>query len=164
MTVSSYWGGKAINDTHRIQLKIEPKALPPSEITTEDRSGYSLLIWIVLLIIVIIILIAIAAVMKRRSRKMEEALAAEGIVKPGAASKVLLPDIVARSDAIPRLGAAGSPARVTIAPVALTPVVSTTATGQPVVPQISRVPATPQLPQVTQTTVTPVAPIPAPSP
>ena len=164
VTVSSYWGGKAINDTHRIQLKIEPKALHPSETDTEDRSGYNLLIWIVLLIIVIIILIAIATVRKNRRRKMEDALAAEGIAKPGTAGKVLLPDIVAKPDAIPRLGAVGSPARVTIAPSALMPVVSTTATGQPVVPQISRMPVTPQLPQTTQTTVTPVSPVPSPQP
>ncbi len=159
VSVSSFWGGKTINDTHQVLLKVEPKALPPSEPVTKDKSDSNLFLWLALIIIVVVILIAIAVVTKKRRQKMEAALKAEGITKPTVGGQVLLPDIVSKPGEVPRLGAAGT----VTAPPALKPVVTTTML-QPTVPQIARVPATPQLPQVTQVTVTPVAPVPVPAP
>ncbi len=146
VTISSYWGGKTINDTHQVQLKIEPKALPPSGPVTKDRSDSNLVLWLVLIIIVVVILIAIAVVTKKRRQKMEAALKAEGIMKPAAGGQVLLPDIVSKPGEVPRLGAAGVVKAGTVTPI-LKPVVGVSAT-QTVVPKMVSPTVTPQLPRM----------------
>ncbi len=139
--VSSFWGGKTVNDTHRINVKIEPKTIEEPKITSKKEDWVELIVWTVLFIAIILILIAIALIAQRRKRKLDETLTTDGIAAPSDGAPVLLPDIISQPGEVPRLGAAGV---ATIGALrTVTPVLKSA-----VNPTISHVP-TPQLAQPT---------------
>ncbi|MCK5560093.1 MAG: hypothetical protein KAJ51_05845 [Thermoplasmata archaeon] len=143
--VSSYWGGKTINDTHMIKLTVEPKPIEKLQSAVEEIRLIDIIIWVSLVIFIIIILIAIAITLMARKRKMEYALAAEGITKLGA-DNVLLPDIVSSPYETPQLGAAVGGGVATAVIPTLQSAISTVAQPTPI-PQMTQPVAVPQLPQ-----------------
>ncbi len=145
--VSSFWGGKTVNDTHRINVKIEPKAIEEPTVTSKKEDWIELIVWTVLFIGIILFLIAIALIAQRRKHKLDEAVAAEGIAAPGEGAPVLLPDIILQPGEVPRLSAAVS--GPTAVPGVLSPVLRSA-----VSPTISPLPT----PQLVQPTVAPQLP------
>lgn len=146
VVVNSFWGGQSINDTHKINVKIAPKAIEESSSSTTREKWTDFIVWIALIIAIILILIAIALIAQRRKRKLEDALAAEGIAKPGEESPVLLPDIISQPGEIPQLGATGS--GTALAAGAIRPVLKSAvspAVIQAPTPQLAQHPSAPQL-------------------
>jgi hypothetical protein len=152
--VSSFWGGKTVNDTHYIKLEIEPKNIEGPG--TKSETGIEIFIWLIILIIIILILIAIALFTRRRKQKLEEALAEKGISKPGLATTPTLPATVSGSGTVPQLGSAGigiAGQTGTASVPTLTPSVTTTP-GQYSLPQVARPAGIAQLPPAQPTGVT----------
>ena len=162
VVVSSFWGGKEVNTTHTILLKIEPKIIETGPASEKDEADYT--IWIVLIIGIIIILIIIALVIRKRQEKLDETLTAKGITKAGAGEPALLPDIVARPGVgtAPQLGTAGQAQRVTPL-TSLQPSTVTTA-PQRVSSQLVSPAPTLQLPQPRPVVASTPTPTPTPTP